>query len=68
VIRRYWSADTVTPYVYLKVNPATGVYKLHAVATDNSGAATASAVVSVTVLGTRETLKISIFKPLLRAG
>jgi chitinase len=46
-------SDTAAPYVYLKVNPATGVYKLHAVATDNSGAATTSSTVAVTVLGTR---------------
>ena len=46
-------SDTAAPYVYLKVTPATGVYKLHAVATDNSGATTTSSIVTVTVVGTR---------------
>jgi chitinase len=48
------SSDTVSPYVYLKVNPATGVYKIHAVATDNSGAATISSIVTITVVGTKK--------------
>jgi hypothetical protein len=48
------SSDTVSPYVYLKVNPAIGVYKIHAVATDNSGAATTSSIVSITIVGTKK--------------
>lgn len=46
-------SDTSAPYTWAKANPATGTYKLHAVATDNSGATTTSSIVSVTVLGTR---------------
>ncbi|MGB7567293.1 MAG: Ig-like domain-containing protein [Chitinivibrionales bacterium] len=47
-------SDTSMPYVWAKVNPATGIYRIHAVATDNSGASTTSSIVTVTVLGTRK--------------
>jgi hypothetical protein len=46
-------SDTSAPYTWAKANPATGTYKFHAVATDNSGATTTSSIVTVTVLGTR---------------
>jgi hypothetical protein len=47
-------SDTAAPYAYLKATPATGVYKLHAVATDNSGAVTTSSIVTVTIVGTKK--------------
>ncbi|MGH9761125.1 MAG: Ig-like domain-containing protein, partial [Blastocatellia bacterium] len=41
--------DTTAPYSFVFSNVAAGTYSLTAVATDNSGAATTSAVVTVTV-------------------
>lgn len=48
------ATDTIAPYVWSKVNPATGLCRLHAIATDNSGASTTSSIVTVTIIGTKK--------------
>ena len=47
------ATDSIAPYAWSKVNPTTGTCRLHAVATDNSGASTTSSIVTVTILATR---------------
>jgi hypothetical protein len=57
------NTDTTTPYSFSWTNVAAGTYSLTAVATDNAGGVTTSAVVSVTVSGSGNGTTYTVFQP-----